>query len=239
MITNNVGNPTRFGVRTNANVPVLMQQYASMSQPGPRGEQGPQGVPGPHGEQGVQGVPGPQGERGLQGVPGPRGEQGLQGVPGPHGEQGLQGVPGPQGERGLQGPQGDDKWNVESQTLTTNLNTKIGEVIINNNGEVNCKSVNIENSYYNFNNEVVNNSNINLADVIDNLQNRVGLCKLKLVFYHTLEKSLSTREDVFNIIDGTLSTKECIYEINGLSISWYNILAEGEIGKMFFEVYLL
>ncbi len=71
--------------------------------PGPRGEQGEQGIQGPRGPQGVRGA---QGEMGVQGEQGVKGEQGIQGPRGPQGEPGVQGPQGPQGEPGVQGPQG-------------------------------------------------------------------------------------------------------------------------------------
>lgn len=69
-------------------------------QPGPQGEQGPQGFTptiGVNGNWFINGV-----DTGLPA----RGEQGPQGPQGPTGQTGSQGIQGPQGEQGIQGPQG-------------------------------------------------------------------------------------------------------------------------------------
>jgi len=249
MITNNVGNPTRFGVRTNANVPVLMQQYAAMAQPGPQGAPGPQGergeqgAPGPQGERGEQGI---QGERGLQGVQGIQGERGLQGEQGIQGERGLQGVPGIQGERGLQGEQGpqgekgDSQFSVQDDNIVTNLSAKFGDITLHNNGEVYCKSVNIEQNFFMFNNEVIDDSSICLSDVIENLTYRRGICKIKLLVCEN-ESGHNYLEDdiVCTITHGIITGVSSKYNFDGLTISWNNILRETETARMFFEVYLL
>ena len=69
-------------------------------QPGPQGEQGPQGYTPTIGDNGnwfINGV-----DTGLPS----RGEQGIQGIQGPQGQTGSQGIQGIQGEQGIQGPQG-------------------------------------------------------------------------------------------------------------------------------------
>jgi hypothetical protein len=242
MITNNVGNPIRFGVRTNANVPSVMQQYTAMSQQGQkgeRGEEGPQGIKGERGEegpQGEQGIKGEQGIRGEQGIKGERGEQGIKG------EQGVQGIRGEQGIKGERGERGDSQFslNEEDNTVFTNLTTKIGDITLHNNGEVYCKSINIEQNYFMFNNEINNDSSICLSDIIENLTYRRGICKLKLLVCEN-ESGHNYLEDdiVCTITHGIITGVSSKYNFDGLTISWNNILRETETARMFFEVYLL
>ncbi|MFJ6011554.1 hypothetical protein [Streptomyces sp. NPDC092952] len=72
----------------------------SYNQPGPYGQQPPQGQPGPYGGQPPQGQPGPYGQQ-----PGPYGQQPPQGQPGyGYPQQAPQGVP-PQGQPGYGYPQ--------------------------------------------------------------------------------------------------------------------------------------
>jgi hypothetical protein len=257
MITNSVGNPNRFGVRTNANVPVLMQQYAAMTQPGAQGEKGEQGQRGEKGEQGQRGEQGDKGERGEQGDKGERGEQGdkgergeqgdkgergEQGQKGERGEQGIQGDKGERGEQGIQGDKGDSQFSLdeEDNTVFTNLTTKIGDITLHNNGEVYCKSINIEQNYFMFNNEINNDSSICLSDIIENLTYRRGICKLKLLVCEN-ESGHNYLEDdiVCTITDGDITGVSSKYNFDGLTISWNNILRETETARMFFEVYLL
>ncbi|XP_041056411.1 collagen alpha-2(VI) chain isoform X2 [Carcharodon carcharias] len=83
--------------------------------PGPKGDKGRQGFsfPGPRGEQGDEGVEGPNGYMGVKGEMGYKGEQGLKGIPGepgdpgPIGEPGERGPPGDPGREGTHGPPGD------------------------------------------------------------------------------------------------------------------------------------
>ena len=260
MITNNVGNPIRFGVRTNANVPSVMQQYTAMSQQGQKGEQGekgergqegPQGIKGERGEQGVQGergqegpqgVQGQRGEQGIKGDQGERGKQGVQGIKGDQGERGEQGVQGQRGEKGERGEQGDSQFSLdeEDNTVFTNLTTKIGDITLHNNGEVYCKSINIEQNYFMFNNEINNDSSICLSDIIENLTYRRGICKLKLLVCEN-ESGHNYLEDdiVFTITHGNITGVSSKYNFDGLTISWTNILTETETARMFFEVYLI
>ena len=215
MITNNVGNPIRFGVRTNANVPSVMQQYTAMSQQGQKGEQG---------------------EKGEKGEKGERGEEGPQGI---KGEEGPQGVQGQKGERG---EQGDSQFSLdeEDNTVFTNLTTKIGDITLHNNGEVYCKSINVEQNYFMFNNEINNDSSICLSDIIENLTYRRGICKLKLLVCEN-ESGHNYLEDdiVFTITHGNITGVSSKYNFDGLTISWTNILTETETARMFFEVYLI
>ena len=200
MITNNVGNPIRFGVRTNANVPSVMQQYTAMSQQGQKGEQGEKGE---------------------------RGEQGPQGV---------------QGQKGEQGERGDSQFSLDENdnTVFTNLTTKIGDITLHNNGEVYCKSINVEQNYFMFNNEINNDSSICLSDIIENLTYRRGICKLKLLVCEN-ESGHNYLEDdiVCTITQGIITGVSSKYNFDGLTISWNNILRETETARMFFEVYLL
>jgi hypothetical protein len=76
------------------------------TEPGPKGDIGPQGPQGIQGEAGAQGPIGPVGQQGLQGPRGPQGATGETGPQGPAGWDGSQGPIGPAGPRGLQGAQG-------------------------------------------------------------------------------------------------------------------------------------
>jgi hypothetical protein len=76
------------------------------TEPGPKGDIGPQGPQGIQGEAGAQGPIGPMGPQGLQGPRGPQGATGEAGPQGPAGWDGSQGPIGPAGPRGLPGAQG-------------------------------------------------------------------------------------------------------------------------------------
>jgi hypothetical protein len=81
--------------------------------PGPRGENGNDGIPGIRGPQGESGIDGSEGPQGPQGEPGTQGDQGVQGshgeqgIQGEKGERGLQGIQGTKGEQGIKGENGD------------------------------------------------------------------------------------------------------------------------------------
>ena len=260
MITNSVGNPNRFGVRSNANVPVLMQQYAAMTQAGAQGEKGEQGqrgeqgITGDKGEKGEQGIQGDkgekgeQGERGEQGIQGDKGERGEQGdkgeqgIQGDKGERGEQGIQGDKGERGEQGERGDSQFSLdeEDNIVFTNLTTKIGDITLHNNGEVYCKSINVEQNYFMFNNEINNDSSICLSDIIENLTYRRGICKLKLLVCENESVHNYLEDDIVcTITHGNITGVSSKYNFDGLTISWNNILRETETARMFFEVYLV
>lgn len=85
-----------IGVLENATLEVNV----TITEAGPRGLQGEQGIQGPKGEQGEQGIQGPKGDKGEQGPKGDKGEQGIQGPKGDKGDTGLQGEQGIQGEPG-------------------------------------------------------------------------------------------------------------------------------------------
>lgn len=78
-------------------------QWGVLTQRGPQGSQGVQGLPGSAGPQGLPGSVGPPGEQGPQGLQGIPGQAGAQGLTGPAGAQGLQ---GPMGSQGPAGPVG-------------------------------------------------------------------------------------------------------------------------------------
>lgn len=59
-----------------------LEVNVTITEAGPRGLQGEQGIQGPKGEQGEQGIQGPKGDKGEQGPKGDKGEQGIQGEPG-------------------------------------------------------------------------------------------------------------------------------------------------------------
>ncbi|HEY2774581.1 MAG TPA: hypothetical protein VGK20_11100 [Candidatus Binatia bacterium] len=141
--------------------------------PGHDGSQGPPGLQGNPGKDGIAGPPGstgPPGQTGANGVPGSPGKDGVAGPPGSQGPPGLMGPSGPLGPPGQNGKDGtngvDGKaigWTntfnnaAISGTLTDVLvktvtgatsymvNAKVGTPFANNQKQVNCNLVAVEN----------------------------------------------------------------------------------------------
>jgi microcystin-dependent protein len=81
----------------------LYSKTSGSSLPGPKGDQGIQGLTGAKGDQGIQGLTGAKGDQGIQGTAGAKGDQGIQGLTGAKGDQGIQGTAGAKGDQGIQG----------------------------------------------------------------------------------------------------------------------------------------
>ncbi|XP_078259802.1 collagen alpha-2(VI) chain [Rhinoraja longicauda] len=111
----NVGFPGGLGLNGSRGDPGEVGPRGDSGPPGPKGDKGRQGFsfPGPRGEQGDEGVEGSDGYMGNKGEMGRKGEQGSKGIfgeegdPGSIGEPGERGNPGDPGKDGLHGSPGD------------------------------------------------------------------------------------------------------------------------------------
>lgn len=215
---------------------------------GEKGETGYTGKQGPRGERGEKGDKGEKGDRGEKGEVGPPGEKGERGQTGEKGERGVQGPPGIKGDQGLQGstgPVGDSYFKMLNDSIESENNLRVGDVSIDTNGEIFCKSLNVESNYYNFNYVVEEErGKLDLCHIISNLSQKSGFCVVRTV-YLIIDpaRTINVETTNINIVDGLVSGVSnpfsfCNYE--GSIISWNTSDIAGlEKMTFFFEIFLL